>query len=58
METVMQDIVIARPDPSSLVAEAEGMSSQTRWHADVVDLLALVRYVAQHPEWINLLEPN
>jgi hypothetical protein len=40
------------------VAQVEGVSTQTRWSADVTDLLALVKYVAAHPEWISLLEPS
>jgi hypothetical protein len=40
------------------VAQVEGVSSQTRWSAEVSDLLALVQYVAAHPEWISLLEPS
>ena len=40
------------------VAKVDGVSSRTNWRAEVHDKLALVRYVATHPEWINLLEPN
>jgi len=63
-DSALAQSIIEEPAPAPVVyvapqiAKVDGMSSQTRWHADVVDLLALVRYVAQHPEWINLLEPN
>lgn len=40
------------------VAKVEGVSSRTTWSAEVHDLLALVRFVAAHPEWIHLLEPS
>jgi hypothetical protein len=39
------------------VAEVAGVTSQVRWSAQVTDLLALVQYVAAHPQWISLLEP-
>jgi hypothetical protein len=39
------------------VAEVKGVSRRTTWSAEVDDLLKLVRYVAQHEEWISLLEP-
>lgn len=40
------------------VATVAGVSSRTTWSAEVTDLLALVKYVAAHPEWLNLIEPN
>lgn len=40
------------------VAKVDGVSTTTRWSAEVFELLALVKYVAAHPEWISLLEPN
>ena len=39
------------------VATVEGVSSMTRWSAEVTDLIELVKYVAAHPEWLSLLEP-
>ena len=39
------------------VAQVEGVSERTTWHAEVTDLQALVRYVARYPEWLGLLEP-
>lgn len=35
-----------------------GISTAKRWRGEVVDFLALVKYVAAHPEFIGLLEPN
>lgn len=40
------------------IAEVKGVSRRTTWSAEVDDLLKLVRYVAQHEEWVNLLLPN
>lgn len=39
------------------IAEVKGVSRRTTWHAEVTDALALVKYVAEHPEWIHLVEP-
>lgn len=39
------------------IAKVEGVSSTTRWSAEVHDLHELVKYVAGRPEWISLLEP-
>ena len=38
------------------VAKVEGVATTTRWRAEVTDLHALVRYVAEHKEWIGLIE--
>lgn len=35
-----------------------GISYRDNWSAHVTDVLALCRYVAEHPEQINLIEPN
>jgi len=40
------------------VAKVEGVSSRTIWSASVVDKVALIKYVAEHPEWASLLDPN
>ena len=40
------------------VAKVEGVFTRTTWSAEVLDFGALVRYVAAHPEWESLLEPN
>lgn len=43
---------------SPSTAKVDGVSSSTRWSAEVHDLHALVSYVAKHPEWISMLEPS
>lgn len=40
------------------VAQVQGVSSRTTWSAEVHDVEALIVYVAAHPEWSSLLEPN
>jgi hypothetical protein len=60
----LADEILREPTPlpvvhvAAAVAKVDGMSTQTRWGAEVVDLLALVRYVAANPQWVNLLEAN
>jgi hypothetical protein len=53
-EPVSAPIVTVAPQ----VAKVDGVSSTTRWSAEVMDLMMLVRYVAAHPEWVSLLEAN
>ena len=53
-EPVAVPVIPLRP----AVAKVEGVSTRQAWRAEVCDLLALVRYVAEHPEWIGLVEPN
>jgi hypothetical protein len=54
--------VILEPDPvvsvQPEVAKVEGLSSQTRWKAEVWDAVSLVKYVAENPTWIGVLMPN
>jgi hypothetical protein len=38
--------------------KVDGVSSRDLWSAEVTDLLMLVRYVAEFPEFIHLLKPN
>ncbi len=40
------------------VTQSAGTSLRDKWTAEVVDFLALVQYVAAHPEYIGLLEAN
>lgn len=52
-ETVTAPVVRVEPQ----IATAKGVTTATVWHAEVTDKLALIRYVAEHPEWVNLLDP-
>jgi hypothetical protein len=51
-------IIVPVPEPISQRAEVEGISSQTRWSAEVTDKLALVIFISTHPEFIDLLDVN
>jgi hypothetical protein len=53
-EEVVPPLVTVVPS----IAKVEGVSSMTRWSAEVYDKLALDRYVAAHPEWSSLTEPS
>lgn len=52
-ETVAPPSVAARP-----ITAVKGVSTRANWKAEVTDLQALVRFVADHPNWLSLLEPN
>lgn len=53
-EPIEAPVVIVAPQ----VAKVAGVSTRKTWGAEVHDLLELVKYVAAHPEWINLVEAN
>lgn len=40
------------------IAKVEGVASRVIWSATIHDFNLLVRYVAAHPEWESLLEPE
>lgn len=44
--------------PTPKVAKVEGVQRRTRYVAEVVDLHALVKFVAENPEWLHLLKPD
>lgn len=57
--------LIEMPAPSPVIAPVEkqtpkvvGVSYRETWSARVVSLPALIKFVATHPEHINLLQPN
>lgn len=53
-EPVVAPVVTVAP----AIAKVAGVSARTTWAAEVVDKAALIRYVAEHPEWIGLLDAN
>jgi len=53
-QPIMVPVVTVAP----AVARVEGVGQQTRWAAEVTDKLALIKYVALHPEWVGLLDAN
>lgn len=52
-ETVAPPPVAARP-----ITALRGVTTRDNWKAEITDIQALVRFVADHPNWIGLLEPN
>jgi len=44
--------------PRAQIATVAGVSTQTRYSAEVVDMGMLVAHVATHPDMLNLLEPD
>ena len=40
------------------ISKVDGVQSRTTWRAEVVDFAALVKYVAQNPQYLTLLEPS
>lgn len=40
------------------IPKVEGSGSRTQWGARVVDMIALVRFVAENPTWVHLLAPS
>jgi hypothetical protein len=52
-ETVAPPPVAARP-----ITALKGVSTRDNWKAEITDLQALVRFVADNPNWIGLIEPN
>jgi len=50
--------VVAPVEVQSRRPVVEGVAVRKNWTAEVHDFPALVRYVAEHPEWIGLLKPD
>ena len=40
------------------LATIAGVWTRPNWRAEVNDKLALIRYVATHPEWVHLVDAN
>jgi len=47
-----------RVELASSAPRVSGLSSRSSWRAELTDKAALVRYVAEHPEWLHLVEVN
>ena len=57
----LQSAAAAMPERMQLAPTApkvSGVAARATWRAEVIDKLAFVRYVAEHAEWLNLVEPN
>lgn len=56
-DQVAAQLVVAAP-PAAAPARAAGVSTATTIDYEIVDLLALVRHVAEHPELLALVAPD
>jgi len=57
----LRETAAATPERMEIAPTAPriaGLASRSTWRAEVIDKSALVAYVASHPEWLNLLDPN
>ena len=55
---MQQPVIVPAVQVQPAVSTVAGVSKRTTWAAAVYDKLALIRYVAEHPEWVSLLDPN
>lgn len=59
VETLQQTAtLITAPIAVPTTIKTQGVSSRKVWKAEVSDKLALIRYVAEHPEFVDLLDAN
>lgn len=51
-------MLISAPPPVTEAPKASGVSFRDQWEAEVVDLVALCRWVVEHPDQATLIVPN
>lgn len=56
--TLQQTATLITAPVVTPIAQTKGVSSRKVWKAEVSDKLALIQYVAAHPEFIGLLDAN
>lgn len=59
----VQDLVqtkelISAPTVEKIIPKISGISTRKVWKVEVTDKLAFVKYIAEHPEYLELIEPN
>lgn len=57
-ELIEQPVIAPPVTVASTTPKIAGIVHRDNWSARVTDLKALVKYVAAHPEHLNLLQPN
>lgn len=57
-QIIEEEITVPAVQVQSGVAKVAGVSTRELWSAEVFNPMALIRFVAQHPEWVRLLEPS
>lgn len=50
--------LISAPTVEKIVPKVSGISTRKIWKVEVTDKLAFVKYIAEHPEYLELVEPN
>lgn len=50
--------LISAPVAVKAVPKVSGLSTRKVWKVEVTDKLAFVKYIAEHPEYLELVEPN
>ncbi|WP_413194530.1 hypothetical protein [Pararobbsia alpina] len=58
VETLQQTAALVTAPIATAARKSAGVSTRKVWRTEVNDKLALIRYVAAHPEYAELLEPN
>lgn len=58
LELAQTKELISAPTVEKTVPKVSGISTRKVWKVEVTDKLAFVRYIAEHPEYLGLLEPN
>lgn len=56
--TIQQTSQLVTAPMSAAPRVTAGVSTRKVWKAEVSDKLAFVRYIAEHPEFLELIEPN
>lgn len=50
--------LVSAPTAERSVPKVSGLSTRKVWKVEVTDKLAFVKYIAEHPEYLELIEPN
>ncbi|NMV36955.1 hypothetical protein [Ralstonia insidiosa] len=56
--TLQQTATLITAPVVASIQQTKGVSTRTVWKAEITDKLALIRYVAEHPEYVDLLDGN
>ena len=56
--TLQQTATLITAPVIASIPQTKGVSTRMVWKAEVSDKLALIRYVAEHPEYVDLLDAN
>lgn len=57
-ELVQTKELISAPVVEKAIPKVSGLSTRKVWKVEITDKLAFVKYIAEHPEYLELVEPN